>query len=173
MTAGRAAVRPLAAGLSAAILAFTIVALTTGTGGTGSHIAGPGLQPPQDSGRGRAVQEPQARAGHARRHSRAATTRALYAAAVAGHDEGRAVFARMGCGSCHRLAAAGSEGEIGPDLDARLPHHTRASLAAKIVDPSQGLGEGFSVIPDDFGSRMTGDELRALVEFLLAARRAP
>ena len=92
-------------------------------------------------------------------------------AAAGGHDDGRAVFARVGCGSCHRLGAAGSEGEIGPDLDERLAYHTRASLTAKILDPSQGLGEGFSVMPDDFGSRMTGDELEALVDFLLAARR--
>jgi cytochrome c5 len=92
------------------------------------------------------------------------------AATAGGQDDGRAVFARVGCGSCHRLGAAGSEGEIGPDLDERLVYHTRASLTAKILDPSQGLGEGFSVMPDDFGSRLTGDELEALVDFLLAAR---
>jgi mono/diheme cytochrome c family protein len=93
-------------------------------------------------------------------------------AGLSRHGEGRAVFARVGCGSCHRLGAAGSDGEIGPDLDERLAHHTRASLTAKILDPSQGLGEGFSVMPLDFGSRLTGDELDALVDFLLAARRS-
>jgi cytochrome c551/c552 len=171
MSAGRAAAGPLAAGVSAAILAFAIVALATGGGAPGSQIAGPGLQPPQDPDRGRrASQGSPPRAGRASGDSRASATRALNAAAAAGHDDGRAVFARMGCGSCHRLAAAGSEGEIGPNLDERLAYHTRASLAAKIVDPSQGLGEGFSMMPDDFESRMTGDELQALVEFLLAAR---
>jgi len=31
----------------------------------------------------------------------------------------------MGCGSCHTLAAAGSGGSIGPNLDERLGRHTR------------------------------------------------
>jgi cytochrome c oxidase subunit II len=77
---------------------------------------------------------------------------------------GRAVFARMGCGSCHHLAAAGSGGQIGPDLDLRLPGHTRASLTAKILAPGQA-----SVMPADFGARMSRADLDALVNFLLAA----
>jgi cytochrome c oxidase subunit 2 len=84
------------------------------------------------------------------------------------HDSGRAVFARMGCGSCHTLAAAGSTGTFGPDLDTRLEHHTRATLIAQITSPA-GDG-GFSAMPDDFGSRMDARELGALVRFLLSAR---
>ena len=82
-------------------------------------------------------------------------------------ESGRAVFARMGCGSCHTLAAAGSYGQIGPNLDNRLSHHTRATLIAQITSPA-GDG-GFSGMPDDFASRMTARELDSLVEFLLAA----
>jgi cytochrome c oxidase subunit II len=81
-------------------------------------------------------------------------------------DPGRAVFAEMGCGSCHRLAAAGSRGEMAPDLDARLPGHTRESLRAVIVKPPR-----YSMMPDNFGERMTPRELDALVEFLLASAR--
>jgi len=88
--------------------------------------------------------------------------------ARADDDSGRAVFARMGCGSCHALAAAGSSGQMGPDLDTRLAHHTRATLIAQITSPA-GDG-GFSAMPDDFGSRMTARELDSLVDFLLAAR---
>jgi hypothetical protein len=51
---------------------------------------------------------------------------------------GRIVFARMGCGNCHLLAAANAQGQIGPNLDRRLPGHTRASLAAQIVNPYAG-----------------------------------
>jgi len=80
-------------------------------------------------------------------------------------DHGRAVFAAMGCGSCHRLAAAGSAGQIGPVLDQVLPDHTRASLRAKITDP--GLG---SIMPGDFSRRLSGRDLDALLDFLLAAR---
>jgi mono/diheme cytochrome c family protein len=79
---------------------------------------------------------------------------------------GLAVFNRMGCGSCHRLAAAGSEGPIGQDLDERLDGHTAESLTAKIMAPGET-----SVMPGDFAQRMTDAELDALVGFLLASRR--
>jgi mono/diheme cytochrome c family protein len=91
-------------------------------------------------------------------------------ASAAQADAGRAVFARMGCGSCHTLAAAGSYGQIGPNLDSRLGHHTRATLIAQITSPA-GDG-GFSAMPDDFGSRMDAREMDALVRFLLSARTA-
>jgi cytochrome c oxidase subunit II len=93
------------------------------------------------------------------------------AAAEESHS-GRAVFARLGCGSCHTLAAAGSRGEIGPDLDQRLPTHDRASLIARItMTPPEGGGETFSAMPQNFGERMNARELDALVDFLLAVRR--
>jgi mono/diheme cytochrome c family protein len=78
---------------------------------------------------------------------------------------GRLVFAELGCGSCHTLAAAGSKGQIGPSLDQALPRHTRASLRAKIVRPGAG-----SVMPGDFAERTSFQELQALVDFLIAAR---
>lgn len=81
--------------------------------------------------------------------------------------EGRAVFARMGCGTCHTLAAAGSTGEFGPNLDDRLPAHSAESLKATIVDPP-GAGD-FSGMPTDFGERLGDAELDALVRFLLGS----
>ena len=83
---------------------------------------------------------------------------------LAAQSSGRDVFERLGCGSCHHLSAAGSSGEIGPDLDQRLPSHTATSLTAKILAPGQG-----SVMPQDFEARTTPAELRALVQFLLAS----
>jgi mono/diheme cytochrome c family protein len=99
-----------------------------------------------------------------------AAARAPGAALPGDARAGRAVFARMGCGSCHRLAAAGSSGQIGPPLDQVLDRHTAASLRAKITDPGGG-----SIMPQDFARRMSPADLRALVAFLLAARdgRAP
>lgn len=80
-------------------------------------------------------------------------------------DRGGEVFTRMGCGSCHTLAAAGSTGTLGPDLNQRLGSHSAASLEAVILDPpATGL------MPTDFGRRMTDAELDALVRFLLSAR---
>jgi cytochrome c oxidase subunit II len=83
-------------------------------------------------------------------------------------ESGRAVFARMGCGSCHTLAAAGSYGQIGPNLDNRLPHHTRATLIRQITKPASD--GGFTGMPTDFASRMTARELDSLVRFLLTMR---
>ena len=86
-----------------------------------------------------------------------------------GKPDGQAVFARMGCGGCHALAAANAHGEIGPDLDARLPSHTAASLRAQILDPARNAA--FAQMPGDFGRRMSRAELDALVAFLLDTAR--
>ena len=84
-------------------------------------------------------------------------------------SDGRAVFARMGCGGCHQLAAARAKGQIGPDLDARLPAHTAATLRAQILDPA--ASPEFGQMPTDFGERMSDAELDALVAFLLETAR--
>ena len=90
-------------------------------------------------------------------------------AASASGPAGFAVFARMGCGGCHTLAAANAHGEIGPDLDDRLPSHTAASLRATILDPPASAA--FAGMPRDFGERMSDAELDALVAYLLDSAR--
>jgi mono/diheme cytochrome c family protein len=129
---------PFAAGIAAAAAAFAVVLLTT------------------DGGDERAPESGQV----------AAPAPGTPAEAVpAGHEEGLAVFTRMGCGGCHTLAAAGSSGPIGPNLDERLPSHTRESLTGVILSPPS-----YSMMPSDFGERMSDAELGALVDFLLAVR---
>ena len=82
-------------------------------------------------------------------------------------DEGRRVFAAMGCRSCHRLVAAGSTGMIGPDLNEELAGHDRESLVHSVVRvPRQNP----ATMPGDYGERMTDSELDALISFLLASR---
>jgi mono/diheme cytochrome c family protein len=85
--------------------------------------------------------------------------------AAEANPDGLAVFNRMGCGGCHELTAANSSGPIGPNLDARLPSHTRESLRVAIVSPPAS-----AIMPQDFGERMSEGELEALVDFLLASR---
>jgi mono/diheme cytochrome c family protein len=78
----------------------------------------------------------------------------------------------MGCGGCHRLAAGGGSGEVGPDLDLVLAGYDAASLRAKIVDPyPAGDPAAYAAMPQDFGRRMSAGELDALVAFLLASAR--
>jgi cytochrome c oxidase subunit 2 len=129
---------PFAAGLAAAAAAFTVVLLTT-----------------DDGGEGRAPGSAQVAAP------------APAQSAPEGQEAGLAVFTRMGCGGCHRLAAANSTGPIGPDLDERLPSHTRESLTAQILSP-----DPTGIMPDDFGERMTDAELTTLVDFLLTVRES-
>jgi cytochrome c oxidase subunit 2 len=144
MRAARRVWIPVAAGVAVAAAVFAVVLLATSggddAGGAGARASGSSAAP--------------------------ATTAAARAAPTGREAAaGRLVFAEMGCGSCHRLAAAGSSGPIGPSLDDALPRHTRASLLAKIRDPGTG-----SVMPGDFDRRMTAAQLGALVDFLLAAR---
>jgi mono/diheme cytochrome c family protein len=139
----RLRVPPPAAGLVAAALAFGAVALASD----------------RDA--------PRPAEGQAKRAAEDSAERTRPPAAPAGGaPAGRAVFARMGCGSCHHLTAARSSGGFGPDLDRKLPNHTRASLRAKILAPGTG-----SMMPPDFGARMSDAQLDALVTFLLAPRQ--
>ena len=54
--------------------------------------------------------------------------------ATADTSRGKTLFSEK-CGSCHRLADAGTQGRIGPDLDAAFMNSRDASL------PSQGIAE--------------------------------
>lgn len=85
---------------------------------------------------------------------------------------GRALFARMGCGGCHRLAQGAGVAAVGPSLDEVLPTYDAAMLRAKIVDPDPaGANGSFVQMPQDYGRRMSPRELDALVAFLLATVR--
>jgi cytochrome c oxidase subunit 2 len=90
---------------------------------------------------------------------------------AASQRDGLAVWARMGCGGCHRLAAARSRGAIGPSLDVALEDDTAESLRAKVLDDTVG-----GLMPTDYARRLHPGELHALVAFLLSTRegsRAP
>jgi mono/diheme cytochrome c family protein len=99
---------------------------------------------------------------------------------------GKQVFTGVGtCGSCHVLAAAGTSGTVGPNLDklkadCALPASQKirgASLKAcitkAIVDPYAFLPSGYSagVMPSNFGTRLKPNEITALVNFLSTAAK--
>lgn len=73
---------------------------------------------------------------------------------------GLQVWAANGCGSCHTLKAANARGEIGPNLDASLTGWSRARVIDAIVNPPS------SMMPQDFGTRLTQPQLRALADLL-------
>jgi mono/diheme cytochrome c family protein len=100
---------------------------------------------------------------------------------------GKAVFTGIGgCGACHTLAAAGTTGTVGPNLDTRMradcalpaSKKIRGATLAKcietaIVKPFAFIPSGFTtgVMPSDFGTRLKPDSIKALVNFLSTAAK--
>jgi mono/diheme cytochrome c family protein len=81
---------------------------------------------------------------------------------------GAQVFANNGCGGCHTLAAAGSSGVTGPDLDEVLPGQSAEEIEEDIVDPNAKITPGYpaNVMPQNFGETIPPEELEALVAYL-------
>jgi cytochrome c oxidase subunit 2 len=86
--------------------------------------------------------------------------------------DGEAVFTANGCGSCHTLEAAGTEGTVGPDLD-DISQANAAYIKESITDPNATVVKGFprNVMPGDFGNQLSAGELDALVKYLLESQK--
>ncbi len=98
---------------------------------------------------------------------------------------GKQVFTGIGgCGACHTLAAAGTTGTVGPNLDQRLrsdcalpaSKKVRGATLAKciqtaIVNPYAFLPSGYpaGVMPSNFSTKLKPNEITALVNFLESA----
>ena len=98
---------------------------------------------------------------------------------------GKAVFTGIGgCGSCHTLAAAGTTGTVGPNLDTRLKSDCALPESKKvrgatlekcietaIVDPYKFIPSGYAagIMPSNFGTKLKPNEITALVNFLSTA----
>jgi cytochrome c oxidase subunit 2 len=94
-------------------------------------------------------------------------------------QEGLVLFKQQGCTACHTLAAAGSHGTIGPDLDELAAQAQRAGkpvdafVRESILSPNAYVEKGYpkSVMPQDFGEKLTGQQLETLVQFLVASAK--
>jgi mono/diheme cytochrome c family protein len=100
---------------------------------------------------------------------------------------GKAVFTGVGgCGACHTLAAAGTTGTAGPNLDQRLksdcanPTSQRIRGAAlnkciltAIVNPYAFIPSGYTsgVMPNTFSKTLSPSQIQALVVFLASAAK--
>jgi mono/diheme cytochrome c family protein len=85
-------------------------------------------------------------------------------------SSGSELFASAGCGSCHTLAAAGTTGQVGPNLDEFLaPDDTTAGVEEMLVDPNVELAEGYpaNVMPQDYGQTYSKSEIHELAEYLV------
>jgi cbb3-type cytochrome c oxidase subunit III len=93
---------------------------------------------------------------------------ATYVAAVAGlpvkgggggeieATSGEEIFAAAGCGSCHTLAAAGTNGTIGPNLDEARPDH------ALVLDR---VTNGKGAMPS-FKNRLSDEQIQAVADYV-------
>jgi murein L,D-transpeptidase YcbB/YkuD len=76
--------------------------------------------------------------------------------ATAGAATGQQVWSQAGCGACHTLAAAGSSGNAGPNLDALRP--SGATVAAQVTYGGGGM--------PSFGGSLSGAEIQALATWV-------
>jgi cytochrome c oxidase subunit II len=91
-------------------------------------------------------------------------------AAQAGSVAGKTLFTQQ-CGSCHQLADAGTQGEVGPDLDKVLAGKNADFVHESIVDPNAEIAPGYqpNVMPGNFEQLLTEQQLQSLVDYLVKA----
>ena len=91
-------------------------------------------------------------------------------AAEGGAVQGESLFTAQ-CGSCHVLADAGTQGQVGPNLDDALADADEAFVRESIVEPNASIAEGFQpdVMPQNYGELFTEEQVNGLVEYLLEA----
>ena len=90
-------------------------------------------------------------------------------------DSGEAIFTAAGCGGCHAFEPAGSDAEVGPALDEIDPGGAPLEefMLESIVDPEAVIAEGYQggVMPNTYGSSLTGEQLDTLVQYLVEGQR--
>jgi cytochrome c oxidase subunit II len=86
-------------------------------------------------------------------------------------EGGKKVFADNGCGGCHTFKAAGTSGTTGPNLDEVLKGKDAAFIEKSVTDPNAEVASGFApnIMPQEYGSQLSAQELADLVAFLQQA----
>ncbi len=100
---------------------------------------------------------------------------ALAQAGLAGATTGAEIFTAAGCGACHTLGKAGTNAQIGPNLDelaAEAGNRTDATpeeyTTESILDPEAFTVPGFqSGVMPAYEGRLDEKQVQALVKYLL------
>jgi cytochrome c oxidase subunit 2 len=84
---------------------------------------------------------------------------------------GEELFTSNGCAGCHTLKAAGATAKVGPDLG-KLGDVDAAFIRRSMVDPNADVTKGYepNIMPQDFGDKLSKEELDALVKYLLESQ---
>jgi mono/diheme cytochrome c family protein len=102
-------------------------------------------------------------------------TGALASAGLAQAKTGEQIFTAAGCAGCHTFSPAGSSGTIGPNLDqlktqaGKLVPGKSADeyIRESIEDPSAYIVKGFPNAMPSFKGRLTDQQIKALIDYLL------
>jgi cytochrome c oxidase subunit 2 len=98
-------------------------------------------------------------------------------AGAGGGDEtsGESIFTTAGCGGCHAFEPAGTDAQVGPDLDTIDVGDAPAEefVRQAIVDPNADVAEGYQpdVMPETYESSLTDEQLDALVQYLVEGQQ--
>jgi cytochrome c oxidase subunit 2 len=93
----------------------------------------------------------------------------------AGTTDAKALFTQgnpdtsaTACGTCHKLADAGTTADTGPDLDKVLKGKDAAFIKQSILQPSAEIAPGYQdgIMPSNFGDTLSAAQVDALVKYL-------
>ncbi len=99
--------------------------------------------------------------------------------APGGSNDPAAVFTSAGCGGCHTFAPAGTDAQVGPDLN-QLASDAQAAgepvedyIRQSIVDPNAKIAAGYQagVMPTAYAKSLTADQIDALVQYLVKGQK--
>jgi mono/diheme cytochrome c family protein len=81
---------------------------------------------------------------------------------------GEEAFTSQGCGGCHALAEAGTNGAVGPNLDESLQGKDAEYVRQAIVEPNAEVAEGYApnVMPQNYGEQLSDKQIDDLVALL-------
>jgi cytochrome c oxidase subunit 2 len=76
-----------------------------------------------------------------------------------------------GCGACHTLADAGTNGTTGPNLGTALKGQSQDEIRQSIVSPNAKITKGYpaNVMPPNFAQTLTPQQIDGLVAYLAKA----
>jgi mono/diheme cytochrome c family protein len=87
-------------------------------------------------------------------------------------ERGKMAYNDWECFNCHKIAGEGGVKRRGPELDNIGNLLSLDAIRAEILNPASSLAEGFEeeynkvTMPDDFGKRLSDEELNALAAYL-------
>jgi mono/diheme cytochrome c family protein len=101
---------------------------------------------------------------------------ALAQAGLAGAETGNQIFTAAGCGACHTFSEAGTNADVGPNLDelARAAGERRPGTSPEeyiqesLLDPDAFTVSGFQAgVMPSYEGRLNEEQVQALVDYLL------